>query len=115
MQEEPNVVRHQAPPRQHLDGEEIGSGEHVQVPADEFLPTRRLTAPGAGAMWDGAGCCPQSAPKSDDPAWPAQQRCGRTPNPSFRGQNEPPVLSPRLKSEVAQDSYGIANHRTCGP
>ena len=39
MQEEQNVVRHQAPPRQHRDGEEIGSGEHVQVPADEFLPS----------------------------------------------------------------------------
>jgi len=49
MQEEQNVVRHQAPPRQHLDGEEIGSGEHVQVPADEFLPSRRLTPLGSGA------------------------------------------------------------------
>ena len=43
MQKEQNVVRHQAPPRQHLDREEIGSREHVQVPADEFLPSGRLT------------------------------------------------------------------------
>src|SRR6516164_1772966 len=43
MQEEQNVVRHQAPPRQDLDGEEIGSGEHVQVTAEEFLPSCRLT------------------------------------------------------------------------
>jgi hypothetical protein len=43
MQEEQNVVRHQAPPRQHFDREEIGSGEHVHMPADELLPGRGLT------------------------------------------------------------------------
>jgi hypothetical protein len=31
MQKEQNVVRHQAPPRQDLDREEISSGEHVHV------------------------------------------------------------------------------------
>src|SRR5260370_29812395 len=42
MQEEQNVVRHQAPPRQHLDREEVGSCEHVHMPADELLPGPRL-------------------------------------------------------------------------
>ena len=48
MQKEQNVVRHQASPRQHLDGEEVGSCEHVQAPADEFLPSCRLTPLGSG-------------------------------------------------------------------
>src|SRR5262252_6049898 len=43
MQEEQNVVRRQAPPRQHLDREEVGSREHVQMPADELPLARRLT------------------------------------------------------------------------
>ncbi len=43
MQEKQNVVRHQTSPRQHLDREEIGSGEHVHMPTDELLPGRRLT------------------------------------------------------------------------
>jgi hypothetical protein len=38
MQEEQNVVRYQAPARQHLNREETGSGEHVPMPVDEFLP-----------------------------------------------------------------------------
>src|SRR5260370_39983069 len=40
MQEEQNVVRHQAPPRQDLYREEVGSCEHVHVPAEELLPAR---------------------------------------------------------------------------
>jgi hypothetical protein len=33
MQEEQNVLCQHAPPREHLDREEVGSGEHVHVPA----------------------------------------------------------------------------------
>jgi len=40
---EQNVVRHQASPGQHLNREEIGSSEHVHMPADELLPSGRLT------------------------------------------------------------------------
>src|SRR5215469_17032982 len=47
MQEEQNVVRHQASPCQHLDGEEVGSREHVHVPAEELPPSCRLTPLGS--------------------------------------------------------------------
>ena len=48
MQEEQNAVRDQASPRQHLDRKEVGSREHVQMPADELPPGRRLTPLGSG-------------------------------------------------------------------
>jgi hypothetical protein len=43
LNEEPDVVRHQAPPTQHLHPEEIGSRQHVHMPTDEILPCGRLT------------------------------------------------------------------------
>jgi hypothetical protein len=43
VRKEQNVVRDLASPRQHLDVEEIGSGDHVHMPTDELHPGRRLT------------------------------------------------------------------------
>src|SRR5215471_15938757 len=62
----------------------------------------------------GVGYCPQSGPKSDDPGWPAHRQCGRTPNPSFRGQNEPLVPSPWLQSGDGQDRCGIGTVELVG-
>ena len=48
VNEEQDVVRHQAAPAQHLHREEIGSSEHVHMPTDEILPSGRLTPFGCG-------------------------------------------------------------------
>ena len=43
VNEEQDVVRHQPAPGQHLHGEEVGTGQHVDVRLDELLPGRRAT------------------------------------------------------------------------
>jgi hypothetical protein len=49
MDEEQHVVRHQPSPGQHLDGEEVCSGQDAHVPPDEFAPGRGLTTLGRGS------------------------------------------------------------------
>ena len=48
MKEKQHVVRDQTSPGEHFDRKEVGSRQHVHVPADEFLPRSCLTPFGGG-------------------------------------------------------------------
>jgi len=114
MNEKQHIVSHQAPPTQHLHGEEVSAGQDVHVSSDKVLPRSRLASLRSRSNAVASQNVPHRLVGQAVTQMPALRRCGHIPSQYSHAPFAPPKLPRPVERGGGLDTVGVWNHRTSG-